>query len=222
MELQWYEDTEYRDVVLEKLYKKFASGNRGGYHVSDLVYSLRKAWYRRQPEYKQDLTKDTILYFVRGRSLGDVLEKIFDKQELEVKHDGVVGHIDAVDEERGVVIEIKTAKSIYKDTPSIHYVTQLRYYMAMYGTKIGYLMYYVITTNQLRIFKYFATDQQLADTLKEISFKRKLLAKALELNDISILPQAENKWECNYCEFEQCEYNRAEEERQRKARRNGE
>ena len=207
MQLDYIEDFEFRDRLMERLYEAFGRGKRTGTHVSDIVYCLKKAWHRKQPEYEQDLNDDSILYFLRGRSLGDLLEKLFPEQEYVVNHAGVVGHIDAVDPENHIAIEIKTAKRIWNDTPSEAYQTQLRYYMAMYGTNIGYLFYYVLSTNKLRVFKFFATDEQLRLTLLEIEGKKKLLDKALVDNDVDILPKSLSNFECRVCEILDCPHN---------------
>ena len=203
--LQWFEDYEYRDRLMEKLHEAFARGKRTGTHVSDIVYCLHKAWYHGQEDHEQDLTSDSILYFVRGRSLGDMLEKLFDEQEFVVNYEGVIGHIDAIDTENHTVIEIKTAKSIWNDKPSEAYQTQLRYYMTMYNTQIGYLFYYVLSTNQLRVFKFIATPEQLEETRKEIAAKKKLLDTALAFNDVTILPMSKkSSFECRVCDCDKC------------------
>lgn len=200
--LQWIEDFEFRDELLERLHVAFSRSDREGIHISDLIYCLRKAWYRRQPGYEQDLTDDSILYFVRGRSLGDLIEKMFPKREFIVEHDGVIGTIDAVDE--GAVYEIKTTKKLWKDEPSRANALQCRYYMAMRNERIGYLLYYEYFTNRLRVFKFFAKTEELANTLKEISFKKYLLELALTRNDVELLPFADDDFDCYVCDFEQC------------------
>ncbi|MHA1786747.1 MAG: CRISPR-associated protein Cas4 [Candidatus Thorarchaeota archaeon] len=227
IEIECYEDLEFKQFLLEALHKSFArSGEeRTGIHVSDLVYCLKKAWHRRQEGHEEELTDDSVMYFVRGRSLHDMIERlpVFGKNEYRVLHEDVKGTIDAVGLENsrteGMIFEIKTTKKLWNDTPTHHNTTQLRYYMAMYNTQIGYLLYYEMFTNRLRPFKFVATQEQLEGTLKEISAKNKLLKLALEKGDVSILPKADESWECNFCEFEQCPHNTKKEYQERRQKR---
>lgn len=181
---------------------------RTGIHVSDLVYCLRKAWYRRQEDFKEDLDNNSILFFVRGRSLHDLLEKLYAQREVRVKYNGVKGTIDAITHDNQIV-EIKTTKKLWKDQPNDHHLKQIAYYMAMYGTNRGVLLYYEIQDNNLRYFEIYMDDEELMDECIEIDTKKAILDKALEHGDVDICGESPRyDWECKFCDIDECPNNR--------------
>ena len=144
-ELPYKEDPEFVDMILERLHISFGRSNRTGIHISDLIYCLRKAFYSRQPDYVQVLKDDSILYFVRGRSLHDMIEKLFPNNEVTIEYDEIIGNVDAID--GPIAVEIKTTKALRRG-PYDSNRMQLRYYMAMTEKDIGYLLYYEYITSQ--------------------------------------------------------------------------
>ena len=200
-ELPYKEDPEFVDMILERLHIAFGRSNRTGIHISDLIHCLRKAFYSRQPDYVQVLKDDSVLYFVRGRSLHDMIEKLFPNNEVTIEYEEIIGNVDAID--GPIAVEIKTTK-VLRRGPYDSNRMQLRYYMAMTGKDIGYLLYYEYFSNKIRAFKFMMNAEQRERTLKELVTKRNLLIKALEINEVLIIPESDSSFDCNNCEFEQC------------------
>jgi len=201
--------TEIPELVphmMKALKTAFSRDNdtRTGLHVSDLVYCLRKAWYRRQQNYRDDIDDNSILYFVRGRSLHDLLEKLYAQREVRVIYNGIKGTIDAITHDNKAV-EIKTTKKLWKNTPNDHHLKQLQYYLAMYNTDIGILLYYEVHDNNLRYFEVTQNPLEKELILKELDAKALELRTALDTSDVEKIVHApEYDWECGFCNIAEC------------------
>ena len=203
--MDYTEDPRFVEWILEQLHLAFGQSDRTGIHISDLVHCLKKAFYARQPDYLGNLTDDSVLYFVRGRSLHDMIEKLFPNNEVTLDFDGIIGNVDAMGYFEGVAIavEIKTTKQL-RNGPYDSAIAQLKYYMSMSGKNIGYLLYYEYFTNKIRAFKFVMDDELRKRVLKELKDKKDLLLKALEIDEILLLSKLSD-FECNMCQFLHCD-----------------
>lgn len=177
---------------------------RTGWHVSDFVYCLKKPYYKRQPDYEEDLSNDSILYFVRGRSLHDLLEKLYPNREVKVQIEDIVGSVDAMTDD-GTCVEIKTTKKLWKNEANAHHIKQVSYYMAMADSNMGQILYYELTDNRLRVFEIELSDEKLSSLRTEILLKKDLVVKALDEKSVRLLDNTNEGWECKFCpHVEEC------------------
>lgn len=181
---------------------KWEGKKRTGWHVSDFVYCLKKPYYKRQPDYEEDLSNDSVLYFVRGRSLHDLLEKMYPDREVRVSIEDIVGSVDAMTQD-GTCIEIKTTKRLWKNEANDHHVKQVSYYMAMADSNMGQILYYEMTDNRLRVFEISLTDDDLSDLKSEILVKKDDVIQALETKKVRLLDNTNAAWECKWCPHEE-------------------
>lgn len=180
----------------------FDNKKRKGRHVSDLVYCLRKTYWRTRPDYEEELSDDSVLYFVRGRSLEDLIDKLFPLKQVKVTLNEIVGTIDAVSAEN-IPVEIKTTKRLFKSEPYDHHIKQLTYYMAMRNSQKGILLYYELQPNKLTVFELQLTKKELADIRTDILNANTQLNQILEFEDPYLVqpPEDGKGWECKFCDF---------------------
>jgi len=221
----------YRTKDLDKLIEQaieFNNKKRYGLHVSDLVYCLRKAYYRKKgvPE-EVDFTSKLAM------RLGAIHHRFLEfTGEREVENFGVVGHIDSIYDE--LPVEWKTTRSFYNGRPSAHYLKQLAYYLVLSGKKRGYLcVCYMNAKNQkngkyepvIDRFKVILSQEEYQKTKKEILAKKEALEKALKNNGAPKAFSPAFGWECKCCGFKKCPLNPAPARRsgvnRKEVRRNG-
>ena len=181
---------------------KWEGKKRTGWHVSDFVYCLKKPFYKRQPGYEEDLSNDSILYFVRGRSLHDLLEKLYPRREVKVTHEDIVGSVDGMTQD-GTCVEIKTTKKLWKNEANEHHVLQDSYYMAMADSNQGQILYYEMNDNRLRVFEISLTDEELDGLLWSLIEKRNIIIEAIENKNVRLLDDSNAAWECKWCDHEE-------------------
>ncbi len=175
-------------------------------HVSDLVYCLRKAFYRRKG-YAEKETPESLTVKSLGKGHHHIYETLRDSfKEYEASRYGVVGHLDMFN---GYPIEIKTTRKKFNEyeVPE-HYLRQIAYYCILTGTKIGYLIYVYVVKPKIRVFK--IDYSETLDRYKYEFFNRlNLLKKALKEDNPSFLDGSNYRWECRYCPYhDQCDKRR--------------
>jgi CRISPR-associated protein Cas4 len=166
-------------------------------HVSDLVYCLRKAYFRLKGVTPTDET--AVEYQVIGKTLHKIIQDAFKYVEVEVENYGVKGTIDILEgQQTKIPIEIKTTRKKIeneKDIPPT-YLTQLAYYLTLLNTHVGYLVILNVINADLKI---FTVEINLEETKKQLLGKKQLLEYALQHENPMILPKLE--WQCLTCEF---------------------
>jgi hypothetical protein len=130
------EDNDTKTRILDRCREWLTKEDRTGeIHISDIL-DPRQAVLRRV--YGSRLGEREITLFISGRSYHEIMEALVEKQmvqrEVEVRWQGVVGHIDATPE--GVPFEFKSSRS-WKPSPvgevSKRYLRNLGYYVAMHN-----------------------------------------------------------------------------------------
>ena len=97
---------QLKHLFIEKLQKKFGD-IRDGIHVSDLVYCLREAYFRKTNPVA--FTEKQLGYFVDGaRRHGELQNLLGAKNEVQVERFGVLGSIDVLLDKP---CEIKTTRA---------------------------------------------------------------------------------------------------------------
>lgn len=187
------EADELRNLFLKRLQEYYS--NRKEIHVSDLVFCLRKAYFRRvKPE---PPTAVELGFFLDGARRHSALEALgLGVAEKEVERFGVVGHIDVL-LDGNAPVEFKTTRMM-KDDISEHYIRQLAYYCILLNTRFGYLVIQHINERRGEQFQFkkimlSEADQKMFEN--EMKVKRAILEEALKNGNWTMLPQGE-KWEC--------------------------
>jgi CRISPR/Cas system-associated exonuclease Cas4 (RecB family) len=176
-----------------------------GLHMSDLIYCLRKAWYRRKgyPEPEQD--NDAILLL--GHGAHAILAGDGREVSGTLQFDGVEPihwNMDRVWDETPV--EDKTTRAGSNKPIADHYVEQLAGYCVAEEKTRGYLAIWHLLgdrkgpqtpeTPVLKVHEIEFSQEELAE------WRRELHTRALLVTDKAPPPLGDNYgWECGYCPF---------------------
>ena len=190
----------------ERVYKALQDRyieKRNKLHVSDVVYCLRKAFYRRTTG--RPPTKKQLVWFLLGEISHKILQELgWEYKEYEISKDGLVGHIDIYDS--AIIIEVKTTRKLYrlqfrKDVPETWMRQIMAYAYMLNKTEVDLLVVYdVLATIESYHLKF--TEKELEDNWNYLLKRKEILEKALETGVVNgILPETEYKWECRDCEF---------------------
>jgi CRISPR/Cas system-associated exonuclease Cas4 (RecB family) len=225
------ENKELEKYFVDNLTRMYNERERIGIHVSDLVYCLRKPYYRKYVPVSQSLK--TLLYFLDGEQRHKGFQGLVPNLENEVEIDnyGIVGTMDLFDPCSIVIgkcngmgiIEIKTTRAKPRGIIPPHYLRQGAYYCIVKDTNKFTLMTQHINHSEvvfqdiefndeeLNVFKEQMLNDKdiLAVTFSLVNVKLKE-AKTLEEAQEIILKYAVNipparegmEWMCNNCEYE--------------------
>jgi hypothetical protein len=203
-------------------------------HVSDILPSscIRKQYYGRKFPDLEPLTDESISHFIRGEASEFVITDLANMgvSQADLEFDGLIAHPDILDKE--VIIELKDTQSNRRlditDYGFRSYLRQLLYYMTITGIEKG-IISIRYSNREMRWIKsdekgdYFfqpfdgkgprieswsvllPQDDIARELLKNEMVRRKnLFVKAIQENDVSILPRLNMKVrnsKCPYCVF---------------------
>ena len=176
---------------------------RQGIHCADLTLCNRQSAFKRI--IPKAATETMLGYFVDGARRDYALKELF-KGKIETKqfHD-VYFTPDALDAE-GCPVEFKTTRA-KNDIPN-HYVTQLKYYVALLGKLKGTLIIQRIAPGVKIPFESYElniTDPELVGILQEIDERRSNLQLALDIKSpetaMSVWTDKELNWLCRNCQW---------------------
>lgn len=199
-------DNALKDKLIQALTEKYNEEWKD-IHVTDLVYCLREAYYRKTDP--QPPTETELMFFVDGSRRHFIIEDLSGQEsEIEMIWNGVRGTVDILDK---VPIEIKTTRA--NNALPTHYFKQLGYYCAMQDSETGLLLIQRLNNREApwEFWRVKWTPQEIKTMKNEILEKRDLLEKALKTNDSAILPKSDlldddgKPWKCRYCKYvEKC------------------
>jgi len=176
---------------------------RGGprLHRSDLIYCLRKAYFRlmdiEPPEHF------TMEFTIIGKTLHRIIERSFKYNEIEMEKDGISGTVDVVVPfgDKKLPIEIKTTRRFIanaSDIPS-SYIEQLKIAVIMAETNEGLLAILNIITAKIQVWVLRMTDEAKNSFWQEILSRRASVEKAVAEKNFLLLPKT--LWMCRTCEY---------------------
>jgi len=189
------EDSALKRLFLEKLREHYG-GHKEGFFVTDFVYCLRKAYWRRvRPK---AFSERQLGYFVDGSRRHEALQVLSGfRSEVSVERLGVRGRMDLLAESP---IEVKTTRASVKSGVPPHYLRQCAYYCVLAGKDTCTLITQHIIEGCFRFQKLVFSAEELASYEGELVESRRLLEEALAKQDHSGLPLGE-PWQCRSCEY---------------------
>jgi CRISPR/Cas system-associated exonuclease Cas4 (RecB family) len=227
---KWYsmpnitENLELKQYFLTNLSKMYDDKERNGIHVSDLVYCLRKTFFRKVRPVPQNL--QSLFYFLDGEQRHKGFQGLVPtlQNEVEVENFGIVGTMDLVfgGEQEGNFtfngveglfyrpIEIKTTRAKPKGSIPPHYLRQGAYYCLLRETKGFTLLTQHINHQEIVFMDINFTDQELAEYKADMIRDRNLLKNAYKTNNPDKLPLASptmswlcksSSGKCDYYEY---------------------
>lgn len=192
-------EREFIQAIQEKMREEDAK-RLEKIHVSDLVYCLRKAYYRRNGVEKRENRMSVMI-----KSIGKAHHVIFEVfrdavKEMEVERYGVVGTIDMY---RDGIIELKTTRrEVSPDEISPAYMRQIAYYIILTGARPPEAKLIIINIQNGKLRVYTLNYERPLKWYREEFFDRlKKLKHALKTGDDSVLRNTKFPWECRFCEY---------------------
>lgn len=186
---------ELKTRFVSGLQKNFG-GVREGVHVSDLVYCLRGAFFRKVCPVP--FTERQLGFFVDGARRHEVLQGLLDvKFEVAVEKFGVRGSVDIL---LDLPLELKTTRA--RVSLPDHYFRQLGYYAVLLGVDGGYLV--VMRLNSEVPWEFYTvgwSGEEMKKMMEEMKTRAELLRSALAKRDVVCLPKCGPlmEWKCKYC-----------------------
>jgi CRISPR/Cas system-associated exonuclease Cas4 (RecB family) len=180
---------------------------------------IRKQYYLRKFPEMDPLSNESVHHFVRGESSEFVITQLADLgvAQADIEMDGILAHPDIMSNEKNVIVELKDTvngrRLNFYDSAFRSYLRQLLYYMAMTRIEKGIISirynikelrwvksdsegdYFFRPFNAkdvgIESWEVFLPSHDIArEILKNEMVRRKnLFLKALEENDVSILPR---------------------------------
>ena len=180
---------------VKSLQEKYSS-SREGIHVSDLVYCLRQAFYRKTNP--KPFSERQLGFFVDGARRHKVLQELLNvKAEVKVERWGIRGSIDLLLDKP---LEIKTTRA--RASLPDHYFKQLGYYAVLVGVNGGYLVVQRLNSNiPWEFYQVIWAESEIVELRKEICVRAELLRQALVDGSANGLPKPDfgMEWKCKSC-----------------------
>jgi hypothetical protein len=202
-------------IAAAKAARAAAHPRAEGLHVSDLVYCLRRAWYRRHgyPE-PESIEQDTI--FLMGEGHHGLLQCQGEYEvPVQLDLDGITVHgtIDLIPPD-DVTTEIKTTRySANKDVANgmAHYIDQLASYVLARGHTRGRLAIWHLMGDYnrkngqpplLRVWDIEFEPAELDAWRDELAVRADVVVNT-DTDDDPLFGAEHYTWECDYCPFNQ-------------------
>ena len=168
--------------------------------VSSLIYDcLRKAYFEKT--IGQFYDRQTLITFFVGKQIHNC--QLLSENELEVRHEGIIGRVDDYDRKTGVLVDKKTCDMFPgKYGVNEHYKRQLEYYYWLltqnkHLVKQLYLLFIKVSKPKgIKAIEVIPRRLNVID--KEIREKKDILEKALKEK---VMPPRRPSWLCGYCQF---------------------
>jgi CRISPR/Cas system-associated exonuclease Cas4 (RecB family) len=190
---------EIKDYIMEQAGGSYTKRD-GSIDCTELLYCMRKAWLRRK--YQPPKSLESAFYLFRGKLMDREFSKLFKRNQIRVTHrvpNGpvIVGKFDWI--ENGVVVDLKTTKTLYyvKKAKEEH-EKQVKFYAYCDNRDHGRLEY--MDFGGAEVFEVDCSDA--ADVVKELEARAILYHECL-INDVAPRPEGmntERQWECKNCE----------------------
>jgi CRISPR/Cas system-associated exonuclease Cas4 (RecB family) len=222
MEADNLEDTEVDYIArMRETMQEWYSRPRTGWHVTDIVLCPRQRVFKQIDPLP--ITDKELNMYSSGRAVHEAVQWLFMsdprryEKEKYVEYNDIEGSIDIFDKKRNTPIEFKTLRSSNIDKPKGFQEEQLRYYMAMQNSPIGYMVYQCLMhfgNSPWRRFRVTMTEQQRKDQLEKLVREMISLQNAMRAKDPSIARgiylDNDLNWLCKECPYaKECETMRA-------------
>ena len=194
-----YVSEPYTRMFKQKLKDSHLLDRGNVIHRSDLVYCLRKAYYRLTNVEPSDTVH--VEYMVIGKTLHRLIEEAFEYVEQEILwRNEVVCTVDIL--RNGCPIEIKTTRKTIRTADEIPptYVEQLQLAMIALDSPKGYLAVLNVASAELNVWRFeWENETEKQRVTEYFTRKLELLKKAVELRTPNLLPTLD--WMCPTCEY---------------------
>ncbi len=175
------------------------SRKRTGVHVSDVLYCLRKTFFRRT--LGTESTRRQELLYVTGTAIHYYLQP--EQGETSIELDGLSASPDVLDGEEIKSTRMSAGKFVPSDQPK--WIAQMMAYCKALRRKKFELVVFFICGDykppfpDLKSWSFEFTQSEIDENWKRLVKRKDALVVALEKGDVSGLESGED-WECKECE----------------------
>jgi len=189
-------DEEYRNKIIEKITK---IRRRSGYHVTDLIFCLRKKYF----EVKGVDAKRNHRIAIAGL-LGTSLHMGIEYGELftevRAERNGIVGTVDMIDGE--YVVDFKTTRG--PPEPREHWIYQLMAYCYLFNKEKARLVIFQVIRPEVVVYKFEFENPEICKLWSTLVARKSYLDYCIKNNrvpDIDIALMFD--WECKNCPYKE-------------------
>ena len=175
-------------------------------HRSDLIYCLRKAYFRMKGIEKPKSSPYAPLAII-GKVLHSLMG-IYKRREVVKTKFGFISSIDMLKQD-GKPIEVKTTRATVT-LEKLHetfktWREQIGTAILFTNEDIGHLFVLNVISGELKVYDFsFESETERTAFKKQLLARKRLLKRALKMDNYRILPCSD--WECKFCEYdEMCE-----------------
>jgi len=205
-------DEEFREKLLKRL-KKIRT--REGYHVTDLIYCIRKKYYDIIAG-EFELSERSAIATTVGTSIHRAIQRDEIMTEVRVEKDGIVGTVDEIYGD--AIVEYKSTRGVVE--PKENWVYQCMAYCYMTGKKIAYLVVVDVIRADITVFKLKFDDDELRENWNWIVARKTILEQCLKnKNPPPIEMSKVYDWECKICRWRDICVGKSKKSKNRKIER---
>lgn len=194
-----------KNHILRKVNDTDYHGKPNTYSLTELLYCIRKAYYKRTDP--QPLTIDQAYNIYRGKIFDDLWSPLFRHNQVRATYRcrtvpvTISGKYDFLTDD-GILTDLKTAKSLYFiNEPSPEYKNQVRFYAYLNSIDRAQILY--VDFGDAKVFPVEVGD--CTDLFTELEVKAAQLYYALQQNEPPEKPLITHEWLCQKCEYQtQC------------------
>lgn len=199
------------DILIDTVWRsrQLAHAREEGVHVSDLIYCLRKAWYRQHGYPEPELPPQVKLKMLLGEGLGTLLENGDGeiKAGLRTPYGVLHGTIDLLQKDGDTIVcELKETRSSSNKSPFDfpHYLEQIASYCVLLETRRARLVSAHLLGDWKGSKEPVMKCWELEFTAAELAaWERELVARMAAVVQPAVLPSPYEhyQWECKDCAF---------------------
>ena len=162
-------------------------------HVTDLIYCLRKAWYRIKGV-EPMIDDSSIIATGFGRGMHDILE-VAPLKEIPVEKDGIYGSIDMIADR---VTEIKTTR--YRLDIKEPWIKQIMSYLYMKGETEADVIVVDVARKKVKGYRIIFDNDELERHWRWMINRKRELEMYLEKDEPPPSTPVYS-WECDFCPY---------------------
>ena len=193
-----------KDQILKSANFEDYTAKPNTYSVTDLLYCIRKTYYKKTNP--KPITLEQAFNLYRGKVFDQLWTPLFKHNQVRTTYRcknipiTISGKYDFIDE-NGVLVDLKTAKSLYFiNEPGTEYIKQVRFYGWLNSIEKAKILY--IDFGDAKAFEVEVGDCN--ELLNELEDKATQLYYALKTNTAPTKPVTAS-WLCQKCDYkEEC------------------
>jgi CRISPR-associated exonuclease Cas4 len=198
---------EIKEHILRSANSEDYHSKPNTYSLTELLYCIRKAYYRRTQPKATELEAAFNMY--RGKVFDNLWSPLFQHNQVRSTYRcknipiTISGKYDFLTKDN-ILTDLKTTKSLYfVNEPSEEYKTQVRFYAWLNSIEKAQIVY--IDFGDCKVFPVEVGDCN--EMLEALELKAEILFKSIQNKAVPFKPVTAPEWMCKKCEYkEECNH----------------